>query len=123
VNLQVLVAQWPDRHAIPSGGANGWEVKAGTRALDHPSLPETVLMAYADSQPPIELSWLLPAVPEALVVFDLVEGRIERSKAVPDALDRGSHVHPIAIGATSRDETLIVQPVVDRPVSNVLTRI
>jgi hypothetical protein len=67
--------------------------------------------------------WLLPAVPEGGVVFDLVEGRIERSKAVPDALDRGSHVRPKAIGAASRDETLIVQPVVDRPVSHVPTRV
>ena len=62
-----------------------------------------------------------PEVPEALVVFDLVEGWIERSKAIPDALDRGSHVRPIAGGAFSRDETLIVQPVVDRPVALVPT--
>ena len=64
-----------------------------------------------------------PAVPEALVVFGLVEGRIERSKAIPDALDRGSHVRPIAVGAASRDETLIMQPVVDRSVSHVPTRV
>ena len=64
-----------------------------------------------------------PEVPEALVVFDLVEGRIERSKAIPDALERGSHVRPIAVGASSRGETLILQPIVDRPVSHVPTRV
>ena len=64
-----------------------------------------------------------PEVPEALVVFGLVECRIEHMKAVPDALDRGSHVRPIAVGAASRDETLIVQPVLDRPVSHVPTRV
>jgi hypothetical protein len=65
-------------------------------------------MGYRDSQPPIELSWLPPAVPEALEVFNLVEVRNERPKAVPDALNRGSHVRPIATGPASGDETLIV---------------
>src|SRR5260370_21570238 len=74
-------------------------------------------------EPPVDLGWLLPAVPEAVVVFGLVEGRIERSKAVPYALDCVSHVRPITVFAASRDETLIVQPVVDRPVSHVPTRV
>lgn len=65
--------------------------------------------------------WLLPAVPKAEIVFDLVEAWVERSELVSDALDQGSHIRPIAIGPVSTDETLIVQSIVDRPVSDVPT--
>src|SRR3982074_2316555 len=47
-----------------------------------------------DSQSPIELGWLLPAVAEARVVFDLVEGGVAGAKLDPNALDHGSHVTP-----------------------------
>src|SRR5882757_9811469 len=47
--------------------------------------------------PPVDLVWLLPAVPEAVVVFDLVEGRGDVAKLVPDALDCGAHVRPITV--------------------------
>jgi hypothetical protein len=39
-------------------------------------------------EPPVDSDWLLPAVPEAGAVFDLVEGQIERSKLVSDNLQK-----------------------------------
>ena len=57
---------------------------------------------------------------EALVILDVVEGRVDIVILVPDALDRGPHVHPIVIGPASGDETLISQPVVNRPLGWVL---
>src|SRR5258708_29859638 len=62
--------------------------------------------------------WLLPAVSEAGVVFDLVEGRVEVTKLVSDALDCGPHIRPIALSPGSCEETLIAQPVVDFTVSH-----
>src|SRR6266702_1460588 len=73
--------------------------------------------------PPAGSVRLLPAVPETAVIFDLVEGRIEAAELVPDALDDGPHIAPIAVGPASGDETLIVQPVVDRPVCHVPTHV
>src|SRR5258708_27787537 len=70
-----------------------------------------------------DLSWLPPAVPEAAVIFDLVEGRVEAAELVPDTLDGGPHIGPIAVGTVSGDEPLIVQPVVDRPVCHVPTHV
>jgi hypothetical protein len=52
-----------------------------------------------------------PAVPEAGVALDLVEGRVNGAKLVSDSLDCGPHIRPIAIGPASGDEALIVQPV------------
>src|SRR4029077_2239720 len=66
---------------------------------------------------------LLPTVPETAVIFDLVEGRVEAAELVPDTLDDGPYIAPIAVGPASGDETLIVQPVVDRPVCHVPTHV
>src|SRR5260370_27404930 len=65
--------------------------------------------------------WLLPAVPEAGVVFDLVEGRVEVAKLVADPLDRGPHIRPIAIAPVSGDETLIGQPFIKLPAMHIPT--
>src|SRR5712664_2109208 len=67
--------------------------------------------------------WLLPAVPEAGVVFDLVEGQVDGPKLVSDTLDCGPHIRPIALSPGSCDETLIVQPVVDFTVSHIPTHV
>src|SRR5258708_35633572 len=71
--------------------------------------------------PPVDLVRLLPTIPEAAVIFDLVEGRVAAAELVPDTLDGGPHIGPIAVGPISGDETLILQPVVDRPVFHVPT--
>ena len=73
--------------------------------------------------PPVGLGWLLPAVPEAVVVLDLVEGGVKAVEVVPDTPDDGPHIGPIAVGTVSGDEPLIVQPVVDRPVCHVPTHV
>ena len=45
--------------------------------------------------------WLLPAVPEGGVVFDLIKGPVELAKLVPDTLDGGPRIGPIAVGSGS----------------------
>src|SRR5450755_4814315 len=70
-----------------------------------------------------DLGWLLPAISKAGVVFDLVEGRIEGSKLVPDALDCGPHIRPITVGPVSSNEAFMAQPVINCTVSYVLTHV
>src|ERR1700730_3849819 len=62
------------------------------------------------------LGWLAPAVPEAGVVLDLVEGGVAGAELVADALDRRPDVCPIAVGPVSRDEAFVAQAVVDRAI-------
>src|SRR5882757_9356775 len=68
-------------------------------ALKPPSRsgPRQFVTAGRRGVPPVSLVRLLPAVPEAGVVFDLVEGRVDVAKLVPDALDCGAHVRPITV--------------------------
>src|SRR5580704_2648194 len=60
--------------------------------------------------------WLLPAVPEAGVVFDPVEGWVAGVELVADALDCRPYVHPKAIRAATGDEALKVQAVIERAI-------
>src|SRR5882757_10390936 len=94
-------------------------------ALKPPSRsgPRQFVTAGRRGVPPVSLVRLLPAVPEAGVVFDLVEGRVEVAKLVPDALDCGAHVRPITVSPVSSNEAFMVQPVVDRPVCHVPTHV
>src|SRR5580765_7283649 len=73
--------------------------------------------------PKCPLVWLAPAIPEAGVALDLVEGRVEGTELVSDTLDHGPHIRPVALVPASGDEAYIVQPVVDRPVSPVLAHV
>src|SRR5437879_3325707 len=64
------------------------------------------------------LGWLLPAVPEAGVVFDLVEGRVADAELAADALDRRPDVRPKAILPGPGDEAFVAQAVVDRAIGH-----
>jgi hypothetical protein len=67
---------------------------------------------------PRALGWLAPAVAEASVVLDLVEGRVEGPELVSDALDCRAHVRPITVSPVSSDEAVVAQAVVDRAIGH-----
>ena len=102
-------------------GETGNEIPWLGEAVDHP--PGVLIsLGYHMSwrplpgaAPPVGLVWLLPAVPETAVIFDLVEGGVEAAELVSDTLDEGPHIAPIAVGLASGDETLMAQPVVACP--------
>src|SRR5258708_29685717 len=62
---------------------------------------------------PRALGWLAPAVSEAGVVLDLVEGGVAGVELVADALDRRPHIRPIAILPSPGDEAFGAQAVVE----------
>ena len=64
------------------------------------------------------LHWLSPAVSEADVVLELVEGGIAGAELVADALDRRPDVCPKAIVAASGDKAFVAQAIVDRAVGH-----
>jgi hypothetical protein len=61
-----------------------------------------------------------PAVPEASIVFDLVETGIAVAELLADALDEGSYIGPIALIAVAGHEVLAVDEIINVAVANVL---
>jgi hypothetical protein len=64
------------------------------------------------------LGWLAPAISEAGVVLDLVEGGVEGAELVADAFDRRPDVRPITLSPFSSDEAFMAQAVVDGAVGH-----
>ena len=64
------------------------------------------------------LVWLAPAVSEAGVVLDLVEGGVAGAELVADALDRRPDVRPKALLAAPGDEAFGAQAVVERAIGH-----
>ncbi len=61
---------------------------------------------------------LPPAVSEACVVLDLVEGRVEGAELVPDTLDYGADIRPVTVNPASSDEPFMAQPIIDGAVGH-----
>src|SRR5580693_6432772 len=62
--------------------------------------------------------WLAPAIPEAVVVLDLVEAGVAGAELVADALDRRPDIRAKAIIAASGDKAFAAEAVVDRAVGH-----
>src|SRR5215469_11529746 len=72
-----------------------------------------------ESSPGLLLRSTLPPVTEARIVLDLREGRIDVAEFLPDALDEGADIGPVACFAVARHEAFAVHDVVDLAVADV----
>src|SRR5690349_16382211 len=64
-----------------------------------------------------------PAIAEPAIVLDAGKGRVHRAKLLPNSLDEGADVDPVAVLAASGDEVLAVHDVVELAVGHVLARL